>query len=105
MLLADNGARVLKIEPPAGDRLREWSPSGFLVWNRGKESVDLDLRTPPGREELRGLAAGADVVIDALHTGRMRRWHLDDTDLRVANEALVYCAIRGFDEVGPYSHL
>ena len=49
MLLADNGARVVKVEPPEGDRLRQGLPSGFLVWNRGKESLVADLRTPDGR--------------------------------------------------------
>jgi crotonobetainyl-CoA:carnitine CoA-transferase CaiB-like acyl-CoA transferase len=105
MVLADNGARVLKVEPPGGDRLRAWSPSGFLVWNRGKESVTLDLRTPAARAELRALAARADVVVDALHAGRMRAWELEDADLRHDNDALVYCAIRGFDDDGPYHHL
>ena len=55
MLLADNGARVVKVEPPEGDRLRAGSPSGFLVWNRGKESLVADLRTPEGRDEARRL--------------------------------------------------
>ena len=55
MLLADNGARVVKIEPPDGDGFRAALPSGFLVWNRGKESRVVDLRTAPGQMELRGL--------------------------------------------------
>ena len=46
MILADAGARVIKIEPPRGDGLRQRLPSGFLVWNRGKESVVADLETP-----------------------------------------------------------
>ena len=50
MVLADNGARVLKVEPPEGDRLRHGHPTGFLVWNRGKESLVAELafhhRTP-----------------------------------------------------------
>ena len=49
MVLADNGARVLKVEPPEGDRLRHQHPAGFLVWNRGKESLVADLRTDEGR--------------------------------------------------------
>ena len=65
MLLADNGARVVKIEPPEGDGMRDARPSGFLVWNRGKESRVIDLRSAAGQEELRGLAATADVVIEA----------------------------------------
>ena len=53
MMLADNGARVLKIEPPEGDAARTQAPSGFLVWNRGKESVVCDLRQATGRDALR----------------------------------------------------
>jgi crotonobetainyl-CoA:carnitine CoA-transferase CaiB-like acyl-CoA transferase len=49
VLLADNGARVVKVEPPEGDRLRTDSPSAHLVFNRGKESVVADLRTTEGR--------------------------------------------------------
>ena len=54
MLLADNGARVLKVEPPEGDRLRGEHPAGFLVWNRGKESIVADLRTDEGRATREG---------------------------------------------------
>jgi hypothetical protein len=53
MVLADAGARVIKLEPPEGDRLRTAMPSGFLVWNRGKESLVADLRTPAGQDTLR----------------------------------------------------
>jgi crotonobetainyl-CoA:carnitine CoA-transferase CaiB-like acyl-CoA transferase len=106
MLLADNGARVLKVEPPGeGDRLRVWNPAGFLVWNRGKESISVDFRTAEGRSEVRGLASGCDVVIDGLLPGALRRAHLEYDDLRQLNERLVYCAVRGFDETGPYSHI
>jgi crotonobetainyl-CoA:carnitine CoA-transferase CaiB-like acyl-CoA transferase len=106
MLLADNGARVLKVEPPGdGDRLRSWNPSGFLVWNRGKESVCVDLRTDQGRSEVRDLASECDIVIDGLRPGALRRARLEYDDLRRLNEGLVYCAVRGFDETGPYSHI
>ena len=53
MLLADNGARVLKVEPPEGDRLRSQHAAGFVVWNRGKESLVADLRTDEGRAQVR----------------------------------------------------
>lgn len=74
MVLADAGARVLKIEAPEGDGLRRINPSGFLVWNRGKESVVVDLRTPGGQRGLRDLAAAADVVIDAFAPGTTAAW-------------------------------
>jgi crotonobetainyl-CoA:carnitine CoA-transferase CaiB-like acyl-CoA transferase len=57
MVLADAGARVIKVEPPEGDRLREQTPSGFLVWNRGKESLVADLRTSAGQERIAELEA------------------------------------------------
>ena len=62
MLCADNGARVLKVEPPGGDRMRDLFPTGFLVWNRGKESVIADLRTSEGRAEVAKWAETADVM-------------------------------------------
>jgi len=65
VVLADAGARVVKVEPPEGDRLRTANPSGFLVWNRGKESLVADLRTPEGQRTLRDMAERADVVIEA----------------------------------------
>ena len=105
MILADNGARVVKVEPPGGDRLRGWNPSGFLVWNRGKESVSIDLRTVEGREYLRSLATDSDVLLDGLHPGHMRQWGLEYEHLQPLNERLVYCAVRGFAEDGPYADI
>ena len=104
MLLADNGARVLKVEPPEGDRLRSRHPAGFLVWNRGKESLVADLRTDEGRAQVRDLASRADVVIegfgagvaDALGPRRRSRPH-------AANPGLVYCSVKGFGSTGPYA--
>ena len=74
MVLADAGARVLKIEPPEGDRLRAQLPSGFLVWNRGKESVVADLRAEDGVRQVRDLIAAADVVIEAFSPGTADAW-------------------------------
>jgi len=105
MMLADNGAQVTKLEPPEGDALRSRSPSGFLVWNRGKGSVVADLRTGSGRERARGLIDRADVFIDGFGTGVTDGWGLDYESLRRSNPALVYCAIRGFASTGPYARL
>ena len=82
MMLADNGAHVLKLEPPEGDALRAGSPSGFLVWNRGKDSVLCDLRTDEGRSATRTMAEQADVLIVGLAPGRADEWGLDDESLR-----------------------
>ncbi len=103
MVLADLGARVIKIEAPGGDRLRTLSPSGFLVWNRGKESVVADLRTETGRQRVRELAAGADVIIEGFSPGVADGWGVGSDALRGADPSLVYCAFSGFGPTGEYS--
>jgi crotonobetainyl-CoA:carnitine CoA-transferase CaiB-like acyl-CoA transferase len=105
MVLADGGARVLKVEPPDGDILRAANPSGFLVWNRGKESVVADLRTAEGRDRVLGLASAADVVIEAFAPGRADEWGIGADVLTAANPALVHCSITAFGESGPYAKL
>ena len=85
MLLADNGARVLKVEPPEGDRLRSQHPAGFLVWNRGKESLVADLRTDEGRTRVRDLASRADVVIEGFGAGVADGWGLGAASVRGSN--------------------
>ncbi len=103
MLLADNGARVVKVEPPTGDRLRDALPSGFLVWNRGKESLVADLRTPEGRDEVWGWARAADVLIEGFAPGRLAEWNLDPASLRAENPRLVTASVSGFGPRGAYS--
>jgi crotonobetainyl-CoA:carnitine CoA-transferase CaiB-like acyl-CoA transferase len=105
MLLADNGARVVKVEPPEGDRLRDALPSGFLVWNRGKESLVADLRTAAGRDEARAWAGTADVVLEGFAPGRLTAWGLDPASLRAENPRLVTASVTGFGPSGAYSGL
>ena len=105
MMLADNGARVLKIEPPEGDVARTRSPSGFLVWNRGKESVVCDLRDADGRDSLRGLIRQTDVLLVGLDPCQMDKWQLGFDALREINPSLVYTSITGFGPRGPYARL
>jgi crotonobetainyl-CoA:carnitine CoA-transferase CaiB-like acyl-CoA transferase len=105
MVLADHGARVLKVEPPDGDRLRSSHPSAALVWDRGKESVVADLRTEDGQSAIRELARDADVVLEAFSPGRADAWGIGADTLRAGNPGLVYCAISGFGAHGPYAHL
>ena len=105
MMLADNGARVLKVEPPQGDRLRHQHPAGFLVWNRGKESLVADLRTDDGRAHVRDLASRADVVIEGFGAGVADGWGLGDEHLRPANPGLIYCSVKGFGSTGPYARI
>ncbi len=105
VVLADAGARVIKIEPPDGDRLRTHNPSGFLVWNRGKESLVADLRTAEGQQTVRDLAEHADVVIEGFAPGTTAAWGIGVDELRATNPALVHCAITGFGSSGPYAGL
>ena len=105
MLLADHGARVIKIEPPGGDRFRHERPSGSLVWNRGKESRVLDLDSAEDQAELRSLARDADVVIDASAPGVADARGIGAATLTEANAALVHCSITGYGLSGPYAPL
>jgi crotonobetainyl-CoA:carnitine CoA-transferase CaiB-like acyl-CoA transferase len=105
VVLADAGARVIKIEPPDGDRLRTENPSGFLVWNRGKDSLVADLRTSQGRDRLRELARTADVVIEGFAPGTTDEWDVGPDALRALNPALIHLSITGFGKTGPYSAL
>jgi crotonobetainyl-CoA:carnitine CoA-transferase CaiB-like acyl-CoA transferase len=105
MVLADAGARVIKVEPPEGDRLRTQLPSGFLVWNRGKESVVADLRTAEGQRRVRDLAAAADVVIEAFAPGVADGWGVGADALCAADPTLVHCSITGFGPTGAYARI
>jgi crotonobetainyl-CoA:carnitine CoA-transferase CaiB-like acyl-CoA transferase len=105
MVLADAGARVVKIEPPDGDRLRRDNPSGFLVWNRGKESLIADLRTDEGRDSFRALAADADVAIEGFAPGVTDGWGIGGEALRDLNPALIHLGITAFGRTGPYASL
>jgi crotonobetainyl-CoA:carnitine CoA-transferase CaiB-like acyl-CoA transferase len=105
VIFADVGARVVKVEPPDGDALRRVDPSGFLVWNRGKESLVADLRTTAGQEQVRELAAVADVVVEGFAPGTTDRWGIGPDTLRATNPALVHCSITGFGRTGEYASL
>ncbi len=101
MMLADYGADVIKVERPGGDPFRKLTASP--VWLRGKRSVTLDLGGEAGRERLRGLAAGADVVVASFRPGRAGALGADYAALREGNPGLVYCSITGFGPRGPYA--
>lgn len=105
VVLADAGARVIKVEPPEGDRLRTANPSGFLVWNRGKDSLVADLRTADGRNQLRELATAADVVIEGFAPGTTDDWGVGADALRALNSALIHASITGFGKSGSYAGL
>jgi len=110
MMLADLGARVVKVERPVtGDDTRGYGPfSGgrslyFARVNRGKESVALDLRDPAGLAVVRGLVAQADVLVENFRPGVMDRLGLGPQELCDRHPALVYCSISGFGHTGPWS--
>jgi alpha-methylacyl-CoA racemase len=101
LLLADHGADVIKVEDTgAGDYARADPPS-FASLNRGKRSIQLDLKSEAGRLAFLRLAAGADVVIESFRPGVMDRLGVGYEVLRAARPALVYCAITGYGQDGP----
>ena len=112
MLLADMGARVIKIERPgAGDDTRAWGPpfvsgesSYFLSINRNKESVALNFREPRGRAILDRLIARADVLVENFHPGTLSALGLGHAQLAGQYPRLVYCSITGFGATGPLRH-
>jgi len=109
MLLADMGARVIKIERPgSGDDTRAWGPpfiheesSFFLSINRNKESVALDFKHPEGRALLDGLVACADVLVENFQPGTLDALDLGYVQLAAVHPRLVYCSISGFGATGP----
>jgi crotonobetainyl-CoA:carnitine CoA-transferase CaiB-like acyl-CoA transferase len=114
--LADMGARVIKVEDAGGgDPVRRAGPysvgdeNGFsylhLRWNRGKESVVIDLATEEGKKDFLTLAAKADVVIEGMRAGVMARLGLGYATLQAVNPAIVFCSLSGLGETGPYAKL
>ncbi len=107
--LADLGADVIKVEPPAGDYGRqmtwpicEGTSLLFLHSNRGKRSLVLDLRTPEGADVFRDLVREADVVVEAMRPGGLARRGLGYDDLRAINPRIVFMTISGYGMTGPY---
>ncbi len=109
MLLADMGARVIKVEQPGkGDDTRGWGPpflegesAYFLSINRNKESVTLDFKTPEGRRVLDRLIAKSDVVVENFRPGTLAKLGLDYASVAPAHPRLIYCSISGFGQTGP----
>jgi crotonobetainyl-CoA:carnitine CoA-transferase CaiB-like acyl-CoA transferase len=113
MVLADLGARVIKIEQPGlGDETRQWGPpftedglsAYFIAVNRNKQSVTINLKHPDGQAIARTLARRADVLIENFLPGTMSRLGLSYDDLRIVNPRLIYCSITGYGQYGPDAH-
>jgi crotonobetainyl-CoA:carnitine CoA-transferase CaiB-like acyl-CoA transferase len=110
MILADQGADVIKVEPPGlGDVLRYLGTSRggiSTLWagcNRGKRSVTIDLRTPDGRDLLLRLVSAADVFVQNFRPGVVERLGIDEPALRRVREDLVYASITAFGPTGPWA--
>jgi len=100
-LLAELGADVVKIESQQGDGLRPQLGS-FQGWNRGKRGIVVDLRTDEGRQILHQLVERADVLVQNLRHGVAERWGADYDTLSKLNPRLIYCAMPGYGQSGPY---
>ena len=110
MMLADQGAEVIKVEPPAGDIVRRMGhdlggvTSSFVSSNRGKKSVMLDLKSDLGRGLLDRLVESADVFVQNFRPGTAERMGIGEDAVRTRRPDIVYVSISGFGERGPYRH-
>jgi crotonobetainyl-CoA:carnitine CoA-transferase CaiB-like acyl-CoA transferase len=114
VMMADQGAEVIKVEPPAGDPAREQAPFDTYgdaeqsVWfanlNRGKRSVVLDLKSEAGKARLGELIATADVLVEGFRPGVMARLGFDYAAARAINPAIIYCSISAFGQHGALAH-
>ncbi|MGI9488372.1 MAG: CaiB/BaiF CoA transferase family protein [Geminicoccaceae bacterium] len=112
LMLADMGADVIKVEKtPDGDDTRRSLPpaigdesAAFMMMNRNKRGIALNLKTEGGRNVLQRLLAGADVVVENYRPGTMAKLGFDYEALRQDNPGLIYCALSGFGRSGPYGH-
>lgn len=111
-MLADLGAEVIKVEHPVtGDYQRAFPPLGvresgsFMLCNRNKRSITVDLKHPEGKEIVRRLARTADVLIEGFRPGVMDRLGLGYQAMAALNEQLVYCSLSGYGQTGPYRQL
>mgnify|MGYP003340228107 CR=1 FL=1 len=98
MLLGDQGADVIRVDPPGGPR---WNTPANATWNRNKRSIVLDLKQEADRETARQLIASADVVIENFRPGVMDRLGVGATAMTTANPRLVYCSLPGFGADDP----
>lgn len=112
LMLADMGAEVIKIEKtPNGDDTRHSVPpkigdeaASFLMMNRNKRGIVLDLKTDGGKKVLRKLISRADVLVENFAPGAMERLGFGYEELRKEHPALIYCSLSGFGRTGPYKN-
>jgi crotonobetainyl-CoA:carnitine CoA-transferase CaiB-like acyl-CoA transferase len=110
LMLADMGADVIKVEKPTGDDSRRFVPpqiggesAAYMMMNRNKRGIALNLKDPQAVDILRKLLAEADVVIENYRKGTMEKLGLSYEELAAVNPRLIYCEISGFGRTGPYA--
>ncbi|HSG95035.1 MAG TPA: CaiB/BaiF CoA-transferase family protein [Afifellaceae bacterium] len=107
LMLAEAGAKVIKIEKPGGEDMRRFPPffaggsAPFALLNRGKSSVFIDLKSDAGRERALSLVAEADILVEQFRPGVMARLGLDYETVSAVNPRLIYCSISGYGQTGP----
>ncbi|WP_423800837.1 CaiB/BaiF CoA transferase family protein [Neobacillus sp. SAB-20_R2A] len=108
-LLAEFGAEVIKVEPPAkGDPIRTWRvmENGTSLWwyvqSRNKKSITIDLKHPEGQELIRGLVKEIDILIENFRPGTLEKWGLGYEELKKINPGLVMIRVSGYGQDGPY---
>lgn len=110
MMLADQGADVIKVETLSGEQMRHIGPphndvtAAFFSCNRGKQGIALDLKSDEGKAVLLKLVKTADVFIQNFRPGAIDRMGFSEETLRAINDKLIYVSISGFGEHGPYAH-
>ncbi len=107
-VLADHGAEVVKVEPPAGDSLRAWKVGGvetaWKTWCRNKRSTCMNLRNPDAIEVVKRLAATADIFVESFKPGTLEAMGLSPVTLLGLNPKLVIVRVSGWGQTGPYRH-
>ena len=111
MMLGDLGAEVIKIESPEGDDTRQWGPpyiggesAYYLCANRNKKSIILNLKSEGAKRVLLDLVRRGDILVENFRVGTMQKMGLDYQRLRQVNPRLIYSAISGYGQTGPYSN-
>ena len=110
LMLAEAGAEVIKIEQPGGENARRFPPmidgesAAFVMLNRGKVSMSLDLKNDADRAKLIQLVKRADILVEQFRPGVMTRLGLGYEDARAFNPRLIYCSISGYGQTGPRVH-
>ena len=110
LMLADMGADVVKVEKPSGDDARRFvpptiggEPAAYMMMNRGKRGIALDLKQEAARGVLRRMLRGADALIENYRKGTMERLGLGYEAMRAENPGLIWCEVSGFGRTGPYA--